>query len=139
MIQKFIDAFMEGKDTLKDAYSLKHPADYAQIVSDVVKLLDRAGEDRDVPDPDRITCIDHGDYQGTLLFIVGAKGYQPSRYWSVFVNYGSCSGCDTLEAIRNYSYEAPKPRQVDAYMTLALHIVQGIKQLDNEARLYDND
>ena len=77
-----------------------------------------------------ILSIDHGDYQGTLLFIIAASGYQPNKYWFVKVDYGSCSGCDTLEGIRCYSDGPPSDAQVADYMTLALHILQGIKPLD---------
>jgi hypothetical protein len=92
---------------------------------------DRYGE----PDPTRIHQIDDGDYQGTLLFVIAASGYQPSDYWYVKVGYGSCSGCDTLQAIDGYggySDEAPSKDQVDDYMTLALHIIQGLKSMQGE-------
>jgi len=46
-----------------------------------------------------------------------------------FVSYGSCSGCDTLEAIRDYSGDTPTEKQLDEYMTLALHVVQGLRQI----------
>lgn len=48
------------------------------------------------------------------------------------VGYGSCSGCDTLEAIRDYSSEKPTPEQVKDYMALALHIVQGLKKMGDD-------
>ena len=83
--------------------------------------------------PERIHKIDDGDYQGTLLFVIAAKGYQPSKYWAVSVGYGSCSGCDTLEGIKSdgdYG-ESPNKQQIADYMTLALHIVQGLKQITN--------
>ena len=50
------------------------------------------------------------------------------------VGYGSCSGCDTLEGIRHYNDDKPTEEQVRDYMTLALHIVQGMKRMgDGEA------
>jgi hypothetical protein len=73
--------------------------------------------------------IDHGNYQGTLIFIVGETGYQPSRYWYCGVYYGSCSGCDTFEAVRGYrDYDQPAPpREIEGYLTLALHMLQSIE------------
>lgn len=65
--------------------------------------------------------------QGALVYVIGATGYQPDKYWYVKVGYGSCSGCDTLEAIREYQDGKPTERQVNKYMTLALHIVQGLR------------
>jgi len=51
---------------------------------------------------DKIHEIDDGDYQGTLLYIIPFQTYQPAEneYLMTFVNYGSCSGCDTLQAIQ---------------------------------------
>jgi hypothetical protein len=49
------------------------------------------------------------------------------------VGYGSCSGCDTLQGISDYSHAAPNEKQIDDYMTLALHIVQGFKAVHGEA------
>lgn len=73
----------------------------------VVEMLAAAIDECDAPHPERIHQIDDGDYQGTLIFVIGAGGYQPSRYWYVKVGYGSCSGCDTLQAIRGYEDDAP--------------------------------
>ena len=64
--------------------------------------------------------------------MIAAGGYQPWEYWYVKVGYGSCSGCDTLEGIRDYPDEPPTKEQIDAYMTLALHIVQGFKSMQTE-------
>ena len=80
------------------------------------------------PDPDRITVIDHGDYQGTLLFVVGECGYQPSTYWATSYGYGSCSGCDTLLSIANYRNEMTDEK-IELFWTEGLHMVQGIRQI----------
>ena len=127
MIRKFVDAWDSRKQEVREKFERKHPDSYADIVRAVVSIL---GEDYGAPDPTRITCIDHGEYQGTLLFVIGAEGYQPDNYWYVKVNYGSCSGCDTLQAICQYSDDPPTDSQVDEYMTLALHIVQGLKSMN---------
>lgn len=57
-------------------------------------------------------------------------GYQPHRYWYVLVGYGSCSGCDTLEGIRNYDNTPPNENQVQEYWTLCLHVAQGLKEME---------
>jgi hypothetical protein len=91
-------------------------------VKEVVKIL---------PDVCRETlhCIDDGDYQGTLLFLIPEDTYQPDNYYYVKVEYGSCSGCDTLESIRDYDSDTPNDEQVKDYMTLCLHIIQKFKKL----------
>jgi hypothetical protein len=127
VIQEFVDRFMAKKPELEAKFREAHPSEYIDIVKAVVEVV-TTDEYNDI-DPSRIHTIDDGDYQGTLLFVIAAKGYQPSDYWSVFVSYGSCSGCDTLQAIHDYGSDAPTDDQVSQYMTLALHIVQGLKKI----------
>lgn len=74
-----------------------------------------------------MTVIDNGDYQGTQIFLIPMETYQPSVEDYVYTNtyYGSCSGCDTLQAIQSYDYnELPNEEQIKDYMTLALHLLQ---------------
>ena len=73
--------------------------------------------------------IDDGDYQGTLLYIIPKKTYQPS-YWeyvATYVYYGSCSGCDTLLGILSYGEDLPNEVQVKEYAELCLDILQHCK------------
>jgi hypothetical protein len=87
-------------------------------------------EDYGVPDPTRITEIDHGDYQGTILFVVAETGYQPSTYWSSAWSYGSCSGCDTILAILGYDHvDTLTPEQVEQFWTVCLHMMQGMRRI----------
>lgn len=133
MIAEFVELFMAGKPKLEALFSEKHPENYKAIVEAVMAVLNN-GEHYGAPDPKRIHELDDGDYQGTLVYVIAATGYQPSDYWYVKVGYGSCSGCDTLEGIRSYSDDKPTEDQVRDYMTLALHIVQGLKKMgDDEA------
>lgn len=131
MIQPFTDRFMAKKDTLRGVFAAAHPGSYAEIVKAVIEVI-RTDDEYECPDPTRIHSIDDGDYQGTLLFVVAAGGYQPSDYWYVKVSYGSCSGCDTLQSIHSYSDEPPTETQVEEYMTLALHVVQGLRAMQVE-------
>lgn len=127
MIDAFVKLWEEKKDLVKEYFEEKHPANYKDIVKQVFKVLEDS--DYSWPDSNKIHSIDDGNYQGTLVFVVPECGYQPGRYWAVKVSYGSCSGCDTLEGIRNYTDEVPTPEQVNDYMTLALHILQNIKEI----------
>jgi hypothetical protein len=129
MIREFVERFQspEGQASLRAAFS-KRPDTYQDVVRAVIEVV-AGSKDWDVPDPDRIHAIDDGDYQGTLVFVIAEKGYQPSRYWYAKVGYGSCSGCDTLQAICSYSSDAPTDDEISQYMTLALHIVQGLKEM----------
>lgn len=112
MIQTFVDRFMspDGQAKLRATFATKHPSEYKEVVQAVVEAV--TGDEYDDIDPERIHQIDDGDYQGTLLFVIAAKSYQPSDYWYVKVGYGSCSGCDTLQSISGYSGDAPTEEQV---------------------------
>ena len=123
---------MSAKPSMLDGLAEKPPVNYDDLVSRVVRCLVDAEDQYETPDPGRITVIDHGDYQGTRLYIIGAAGYQPSHYWSIFVSYGSCSVCDTFEAIRDYSDDPPTDQQKAAYWTLMLHMVQSMRRVGGD-------
>lgn len=129
MIQPFVEAWERNKAGIRKKFEAKHPADYKEIVEIVVRAIG-SYDDAFTLDAEKIHEIDDGDCQGTLLYVIPEASYQPSRYYSVKVDYGSCSQCDTLLEIQNagdmdYSPES----QVNDYMTLALHIVQGMKEI----------
>jgi hypothetical protein len=134
MIISFIEHYRKNEQNLREFFIKHHPEDYKQIVVKVIETIVKDLNEYDylLPDPTRVLQIDHGDYQGTLLFIIGAQGYQPNDYWWVKISYGSCSGCDTLQRIKDddWGSESVTTKQVDQYMTLALHILQGLKLLE---------
>lgn len=134
MIDEFVAAWEKRRNEVEAVFFEKHPEEYIDVVRAVVSILSDAYDyDYESPDPSRIHEINDGDYQGTLLYVVGANSYQPSVYWWVMVDYGSCSGCDALEGIRSCGDDPPTAGQVEQYMTLALHIVQKLKRLDGDA------
>lgn len=127
MDKNIVAAWDANKDKVRSAFEVCHPESYKSVIAAVVQMLHDASDEYEKPDPQRIHEIDDGDYQGTLVYVIGATGYQPDKYWYVKVGYGSCSGCDTLEAIREYQDGKPTEQQVNKYMTLALHVVQGLR------------
>ena len=129
MIQEFVDRFMANKQQLEAAFAKEFPS-YESIVKETIRVI--SSGDYENPDPERIHVIDDGDYQGTLLFVIGGHGYQPRDYWYVRVSYGSCSGCDTLDALRDlgdYDVDAPNKKQIAGIMSLALHVVENLKAM----------
>lgn len=68
----------------------------------------------------RITQIDDGDYQGTLLFLIPEATYQPSEgeYLMTYIGYGSCGGCDVLQSIQPWEEGLPSEETVKNYMAL---------------------
>lgn len=125
MIQKYVDIFMVSRDKLREDIRDKEVGDYQDLVTRVIKTIN-PDLDYGAPCWEKVHEIDDGDYQGTLLYIIPNCGYQPSTYWAVAVDYGSCSGCDTLEGIRS---EDDLEERLNQYMTLALHIIQGLKNI----------
>ena len=140
MIEEFTKRWFSHNHLVREQFEKEIPSSYSDIVKAVVTML-HDEDDYGSIDPKRIHSIDDGDYQGTLLYVIGASGYQPSDYWYVKVGYGSCSGCDTLQAITDGEWScdtdeekaAWKKETVDKLMTLALHIVQGLKKMGEEA------
>ena len=72
----------------------------------------------------RITEIDDGDYQGTLVYLIPFNSYQPSahEYLMTYVYYGSCSCCDTLQGIMD-DYARNKEKQVSELVDLCKDII----------------
>lgn len=134
MIDEFVRRFEAGgRARLLEAFRAKHPEGYEGIVKALVEQLQGPDDYSDTPDPERIHRIDDGDYQGTLLFVIAAKGYQPYTYWAVKIGYGSCSGCDTFERIREYGDDPPTEQQAQEYLTLAIHVLQGLVPIGGDS------
>jgi hypothetical protein len=70
----------------------------------------------------RITEIDDGDYQGTLIYVMPLEDYQPSAsdYLLTCIGYGSCSVCDALQRI---IYEDTREEQKKDLLTLCRDMV----------------
>lgn len=71
-------------------------------------------------DAGNCTEINDGDYQGTLLYLIPAKTYQPSEYeyLMTYIGYGSCSGCDLLQAIQPDSHDETTDEDIAEFMAL---------------------
>lgn len=133
MIKYCKEKWDKNKDELEEV--LKHDrklnnCDYSYLLELVVKYIlnDEDNEYSGTWNSEKITVIDNGDYQGTLLFLIPANTYQPSEYeyLMTYVNYGSCSGCDTLLGIQSWDNEPPTKQQLKDYMTLCRDMVCNI-------------
>lgn len=121
MIKEMCGLFITNEQDIKEAIRSDLPRSYGAILKTALSVM-YAGEDYGFPDYENIHMIDDGDYQGTLLFVIPEKCYQPSTYYVTKVYYGSCSGCDTLQAILEDSED--DDTQVNDLYTLALHMIQ---------------
>ena len=74
---------------------------------------------------DRIHEIDDGDYQGTLIYLIPFDAYQPGPgdYLMTFSWYGSCSGCDALQAVQDYGHEKLTEQQVKDFMSICKDLI----------------
>lgn len=127
MIDEFIQAWNTRKENLY--YWFKQTDQSELSYEDILKaILDEVINPYtdDKWDSEKIHVIDDGDYQGCQIFVVPMDTCQPSpyQYLTTYQDYGSCSGCDLLEGIRNYEHERPTEEQVKQYMMLALHLLQ---------------
>jgi hypothetical protein len=132
MLKYCIEKWEQNKNILKDALSKDdnlNTCDYEYLVRMVVRyILNKNIREDDVQfNESDIAVIDHGNYQGSQLFVVAEDTYQPG-YWQYLIgyqHYGSCSGCDTLKSIRfDIRHDAvPFEAQLKEYMSLCKDIV----------------
>ena len=127
------DKWYENKDKLEAAIMTDtklNSCEYSYLVELIVEyILNPSIETNWMKfDADKITVIDNGDYQGTILFMIPRKTYQPSAndYLLTYSSYGSCSGCDTLMSIQDWKDGVPTESQVKDYMALCKDLVCNI-------------
>ena len=87
----------------------------------------------------KIKELDDGDYQGTLLYLIPEDTYQPasSEYLMTFVEYGSCSGCDTLQRIQCFLDTRSRDESVDDLMNLCKDLICNMIKPYNTGWKYD--
>lgn len=72
-----------------------------------------------------------GDYQGDLVFLLADN----SRFGWCVIGYGSCSGCDALEAAMGYSWEEENNGWTDEVIQLANGLYNEVRWFDTAAEL----
>lgn len=132
MIDFFVKQWDKNKDSLREYIknnTMEKYDEYEKLVKLVLELV--INKDNDVYgetiDIDKLKEIDYGDYQGCLIYVFPADTYQPmaSDTFYTTVDYGSCSGCDTLLSITGYcTEEKPNENQINHLMQLCLNLVQ---------------
>ena len=119
MLKYCVDQWEKNKENLREALEQfdfdKDYMGYKVLMSLIIThILENKW------DSENFTTIDDSDYQGTLLFVIPERCYQPNaeNYLMTYVEYGSCSCCDTMLAILG------SDTMVEDLMTLALHMIQ---------------
>ena len=127
MLKYCLRKWDENKKKLEEEL-LKDPdlnkCEYIHIVEKVVEIILNTNEEY-LWNTEGITEIDDGYYQGTLLFLIPRKTYQPSEYeyLMTYVGYGSCPGCDTLQAIQDYGENLISEDRLKDFMALCKDII----------------
>lgn len=128
MINEFVQKWDKYKNDLEKYFRETNQDEYDEY-SKIVKVLFEKVINKDIDygeyNTEEMLVIDDGDYQGTQIFILHRDVYQPGAEDYVYTNtyYGSCSGCDTLQAIQSWG-ELPNEEQIKDYMELSLHLLQ---------------
>ena len=125
MIQSFVDYFITNKYRLREYLQTTPQRYYDTYKALLIKTIELCFPP-DKLDLSNLVEIDHGDYQGSLLYLIPLDTYQPNpdEYVTTYVYYGSCSGCDTLLSISCYDDGLPTEAQINEYLTLCLHMVE---------------
>jgi hypothetical protein len=130
MLKIIVSQWAKNKENLRKILSERTDMNEVEY-KDLVKLTfetiynNNLNLYKDKLDLEKITEIDNGNYQGTLLFLIPFDTYQPSEfeYLMTFVGYGSCSSCDTLQSIQHGDHEKLTEMQVSDFMTLCKDIL----------------
>ena len=137
MIKDLVLQWEENKDRLEHFFKITSQEKYESYMDIVKKLIECCFKDYDA---DRIHVVDDGEYHGTEIFIIPERSCDPGIYDYVYTHneYGSCSGCDTLEYIRDEGMPSedglPDERQIRMYMDLALHLVQKMRYFETDIK-----
>ena len=137
MEKHFMNLWEKNKNKLEDYFKTHDQREYSEyknIVEKIIELIinDEEFEYYETYNIERMTVIDDGSYQGTEIFMIPRDTYQPYAEDYIFTHnyYGSCSGCDTLQAIHWYNLdEKPSEEQLKDYMLLSLNLVENLRYL----------
>lgn len=128
MLKYCLEKWNKYKDVLETALRTDdtlYNCDYEYLVGLVTKHILNNGDNDYRWSEDNITVIDDGDYQGTLLFLIPKKTYQPSEYeyLMTYIGYGSCSVCDHLQSIQPWEKRTLNDNEVKNYMFLCKDLI----------------
>lgn len=133
MILHYVKQWEKRKHLLEQWLNKNEPYSYDNIHEMLFDLVITKpnGREHQKWNWNRFVKIDDGEYQGNQIFILCSNVYQPELTDYIFtsVAYGSCSGCDTFQAIQE---SEDKAERVKDYMTLALHMVQETKSFKDK-------
>ena len=137
MILEFIDAWRDRQDIYKEWLEGLSDRERGYLgYKDLVEFLftlvinpavSEMSEFWNGFDIDKITEIDDGSYQGTLIYMIPRDTYQPDvrDYVYTSIYYGSCTVCDALQNAQSDEKESC----IKEMMAISLHIIENFKFL----------
>lgn len=134
MENNFVDKWEDRKESLRLNFFKSHPDSYKEILERLISEVINPNQEDWLPSSSEIEVKSFGDYTGVEVFIIPELSVYPSTFWVTKAYYGSCSLCDSLHGIFDDSYDEegdilpPNEKQVEGYMTLALHLLQRMKE-----------
>lgn len=150
MLKYCLDKWNKNKELLEEKLKTDrnvNSCDYVDLVKMVVDCILNDGQPLDEYngqykwDSDAIKVIDDGDYQGTQLFLIPLKTYQPCEYeyLMTYVGYGSCSVCDTLQSIQGWETGLLTEEQVKDFMALCKDLLTNMIKPYNGGWRFNED
>ena len=139
MIKYCLEKWDKNKTVLENEirtnYKKYMTCNYSELVEAVVNFVlnDENNLHCSRWDVGRIHEIDDGAYSGTLIYLIPTDDYEPSAsdYLITFVEYGSCSGCDTLLSLQSmidHDAENLTEKQINEYMQMCKDIVTNMRK-----------
>lgn len=144
MVKEYAEAWYRNREKLKNYYETHTQEQYAESYRDLLKTVIRIviNDPQKVLNEDGLIEHDSDDYQGDLIWLIPEANAWPwvDEYVFCHIDYGSCSGCDTLKGIyegygTDWGYgtgKLPDQQRVRDYMYLSLHLLQNMRPLITE-------
>lgn len=133
MLKWCVDKWFANKEGLRRALEADETlmdCEYLHLMGLVVEHILNPEEEADKQfDREKLLKIDQGDWQGTILFVIPRKTYQPSAgdYLLTYIEYGSCPVCDVLERAKaGLSHGKNKKQGIDDVMMICKDLVCNI-------------
>lgn len=134
MLKQIVTQWDLNKKNLEEYFKKTPQSEYSpymEILRQIIIHVLNGGDKSMNINPNEISVIDDGNYQGTQIFLFHVERYQPDvedYYWTNNY-YGSC---DVLLGISDYEGGLPNEEQIKEYMYLSLQLIQKIKKLYDE-------
>lgn len=131
-MKEYVRAFINDNTTVRGNYRYTNASvSYEQVLVGALKAMfppryEEDTEQRGVPCHARVTAAAGAGHSANVVLVVGEGGYSCCNYWITVVEYGSCAGCDALEAA--FSYKDVEKAE-GALMRVILTMVQNMRQV----------